>query len=121
MNNPVTANAGNSQSAFFRRLEELENAVELSEAVANQAELLERRFLGPGDGDQNQGGPAHVPTSLNDALEVHAINLKLALERASCSLERLASETGGVPTGAETPPVEDDPYLKPLTYGSVPK
>ena len=121
MNNTVVANAGNSQSAFFRRLAEFENAVELSEALANTAELLEERFLGPRDGDQRQGGPAHVPTSLNDALEVHAINLKLALERAACSLERLASESGGVPLGAESPPVEDDPYLRPRAYGTVPK
>ena len=91
-----------SEGAFLRRLAELENAVELSTALADQAELLERRFVGTrADGENPQGGPAHVPTSLNDALEVHAINLKISLERVSYALGRLTEESVGIPLNQE--------------------
>ena len=102
-----------AEGAFLRRLAELENAVELSRALASQAEQLELRYLGARSDDQNQGGPAHVPTSLNDALEVHAINLKIALERISDALVRLDDESSGIPLSQDPVSVEDIPSSSP--------
>ena len=103
-----------AEGAFLRRLAELENAVELSTALADQAELLERRFLGiRAEGESPQGGPAHVTNSLNDALEVHAINLKIALERISDALVRLDDESSGIPLSQDPVSVEDIPSSSP--------
>ncbi len=107
---PTTSQTPVTEPAFLRRLAELENAVELSRALANQAEQLELRYLGARADDQNQGGPAHVPTSLNDALEVHAINLKIALERISYALVRLDDESSGIPLSQDPVPVVDPPF-----------
>jgi len=107
MTNP-TVDTPAPPPAFLKRLAEFENAVELSGALANQVEQLERRYLGPReDGQNDTGGPAHVPASLNDALEVHAINLKIALERMSYSLARLDDASIGIPLTQE--PMRDGP------------
>lgn len=110
MNETRTMATPRPVAAFVRRVEELQNAAELSDALAVRLERVEQRLLGHRPDDQNDGASTKiVGGSLNGDLELYADHIRESLERLAASIERLDIESDGIPM--EQDPVDDCPPM----------
>jgi len=97
-------------AVFVKRCEELQNAAELSDALAVKLEHIERKLLGvrceTGSGSEK---PELAGGSLNDDIQLYTSHINNALERLAKSIERLDKELEGVGIPPEGDPVDERP------------
>ncbi len=103
----VGRDGGNTQSAFSKRIQELQGVSETASLLAKSLSDIEKQLLGPRmEPTVGNDSPAFQGGSLNDDLEMYTSRTILSLSAISDSIERLGSELGGV---SEEGPVEERP------------
>lgn len=99
----------NTQSAFSRRIQELQGVSETASLLAKSLGDIEKQLLGPRmEPTSGIDTPEYRGGSLNDDLEKYTNRTILSLSEISDSIQRLGSELGGV---SEDVPSEDYPTV----------
>lgn len=89
---------GNQESAFSKRVRELQGVSETANLLARSLGRIERQLLGPRMEPSSDGmnTPAIVGGSLNEDLEMYTGRTVESLAAISDSIQRLGEELGGV-------------------------
>ncbi len=87
----------NAESAFSKRIRELQGVSETTSLLAKALGDIEKKLLGPSQEPAAMSDrPAYQGGSLNDDLEMYTNRTILSLQVISDSVQRLGQELGGV-------------------------
>ena len=87
----------NTESAFSKRIQELQGVSETARLLARSLGDIERQLLGPRlEPESDVDTPAYPGGSLNDDLERYTKGTIESLSTISDSIQRIGSELGGV-------------------------
>lgn len=97
MNPRLMEDGANKESAFAKRVRELQGVSETANLLAKSLGQIEQQLLGPRlDTESDAERPAYPGGSLNDDLELYTKGTIESLSRISDSIQRIGEELGGV-------------------------